>query len=132
MSTDKKTVNVAIAGMGRVGCTFLEKISSKGESGVKVIAVADLSKDAPGIKVASNLGIKVFEDTKSIVAMGDDVDLIFDLTGSSEARSTIRSELARSGNQHTVLAPEIVAFLMWNMMGEGEAFPDHHGDNKGY
>ena len=136
MSTDRsesaKIVKVAIAGLGRVGATFLERLTQNTEFGIEIVATADTSTDAPGRAFASKNGIPVFDETKNIVAMGDGVDLIFDLTGSSSARSTLRRELARSGNQHTVLAPEVVAFLMWNMMSKGESFPDHHAGNEGY
>ncbi len=126
-----KVIKVAIAGLGRVGCTFLEKLSSN-SYGVEIVAAVDTSPDAPGRTVAEDKGIKVCDETKNLVAMGEEIDLIFDLTGSAEARTIIRGELARSGNQHTVLAPEVVAFLMWNMMGDGESFPDHHSGNDGY
>lgn len=129
--TNNKIIKVAIAGLGRVGSTFLEKLTAN-SYGVEIVATVDTAPDAPGRAVAEGKGIKVCDETKDIVAMGDEVDLIFDLTGSTEARTVIRGELARSGNQHTVLAPEVVAYLMWNMMGDGESFPDHHSGNEGY
>lgn len=131
-SENTKIVKVAVAGLGRVGTTFLEKLSESVHYGIDIVAAVDFSADAPGREVALKKGITLCDDTKEVIAMGDSVDLIFDLTGSQEARSVIRRELARSGNQHTILAPEIVAYLMWNMMSEGESFPDHHSGNEGY
>ncbi len=63
--------------------------------------------------------------------MGESIDIMFDLTGNPDARRALRSELARSGNQHTVIAPEVVAFLIWDLMGETAAFPGEH-PSKGY
>lgn len=131
-TTKGKVVKIAIAGLGRVGSLFLQKISENSKYGVEIVAAVDFSMDAPGRAVASDLGITLCSDTKEIVAMGDSIDLIFDLTGNADARGVIRGELARSGNQHTVLAPEVVAFLLWNMMSKGESFPDHHAGNEGY
>jgi hypothetical protein len=52
--------------------------------------------------------------------MGAKVDIIFDLTGDPELRKKLRVALQESHNQHTVIAPEVVAHLLWNFFGEGE------------
>ncbi len=131
MAEEKKIVRVAIVGLGRVGSVFLERLSEKEGSGLNIVACAEKRADAQGVEIAKNKGIPVYTDTKEIVAMGEDVDVIFDLTGNAEARKNLRGELARSGNQHTVIAPEVIAYLLWDLMGETEALPQAH-DRKGY
>src|SRR3990172_4248900 len=126
MAVEKKKVNVAIVGHGRVGATFLSKLAEREGDGVSIVAAAEKDAKSAGVGVAKAKGVKVFSDTKDIVAMGEDVDIIFDLTGNPEARKNLRGELARSGNQHTVIAPEVVAFLFWDVMGAKEAFPGDH------
>jgi hypothetical protein len=64
-----------------------------------------------------------------VVTMGAKVDIIFDLTGDPELRKKLRVALQETHNQHTVIAPEVVAHLLWNFFGEGEL---HHSDNTGY
>ena len=125
MAADKKKVKVAIVGLGKVGSTFLKKLIAMEERGLDIVAVSELNEGAPGVIVAKNKSVPVFGDSSEIVAMGEAVDIIFDLTGNKEARSTLRKELARTGNQHTVIAPEVVAFLVWNLMGEEEELPNH-------
>ncbi|MCK5236716.1 MAG: hypothetical protein KAR06_07000 [Deltaproteobacteria bacterium] len=131
MTDGKKEVSVAIVGLGQVGSTFLDKLATKEGSGVNIVAAAELNSSAPGVESAKSKGIEVHEGTKELVAMGDSVDIIFDLTGNPEAKRNLRSELARSGNQHTVIAPEVVAFLIWDLMGESKEFPGGH-TSKGY
>ncbi|MFZ3071713.1 MAG: Gfo/Idh/MocA family oxidoreductase [Thermodesulfobacteriota bacterium] len=126
MAVGKKKVSVAIVGLGRVGSMFLTKLAEREGDGVSIVAAAEKDAKSAGVGVAKSKGIKVFSDTKDVVSMGEDVDIIFDLTGNPEARKNLRGELARSGNQHTVIAPEVVAFLLWDIMGGKEDFPGDH------
>lgn len=121
-----KDVKIAIAGLGRVGSRFLQKLTEQRSSGVKIIAVAEGNPDAPGMKIAEDRNIKVYRDVRDIVKLGDSIDVIFDLTGSMEVRKALRSGLAESNNRHTVVAPEVIAFLIWDLVASGEAFPDSH------
>ncbi len=131
MGDEKKEVRVAIVGLGRVGSVFLKKLSEREKTGLKIVGCAEKRADAPGVEVAKSRGIPVYTDTKEIVAMGEDVDVIFDLTGNPETRKNLRGELARSGNQHTVIAPEVIAYLIWDLMGETEELPHAH-QRRGY
>lgn len=130
MATGKKDLNVAIVGLGRVGTTFLKKLTEKKRQSVKIIAAAEINQNSPGVKIAKDKGIRVYSNSKDIIALGEGVDIIFDLTGNSEARKALRDGLAQSGNQNTVVAPEVVAFFIWDLMGD-EGFIDVH-NKKGY
>lgn len=121
-----KEVRIAIAGLGRVGSKFLQKLTDRIGSGVKIIGVVEANPEAPGVKIAEDREITVYRDVQDIVKLGDAVDVIFDLTGSIEVRKALRSGLAESNNRHTVVAPEVVAFLIWDIMAAGEAFPTSH------
>lgn len=121
-----KEVRIAIAGLGRVGSRFLQKLTEQRSSGIKIIAAVEANPDAPGVRIAAERKIEVYRDIKEAVKLGDSIDVIFDLTGSMEVRKALRSGLAESNNRHTVVAPEVVAFLIWNLIATGEAFPDSH------
>lgn len=121
-----KEVKIAIVGLGRVGSLFLRKMTEQKISGVKLIAVVEARADAPGVKIAEDKKIKIYKEVQDIVRLGDAVDVIFDLTGSAEVRRALRSGLAGSNNRHTVVAPEVVAFLIWGLIASGEAFPESH------
>lgn len=121
-----KEVKIAIVGLGRVGSLFLQKLTEQNSSGVKLIAVVEARADAPGVKIAEDKKIKIYKEVQDIVRLGDAVDVVFDLTGSTEARRALRSGLAGSNNRHTVVAPEVLAFLIWGLIASGEAFPESH------
>lgn len=126
-----KEVKVAIAGLGRVGSRFLQILTSRAGSSVKIIAAVEANPDAAGVKIAEERNIAVYREPSELVKLGDDIDVIFDLTGSPEFRKALRSGLAEFRNRHTVVAPEVMAFLIWDLIASGESFPDNH-DIKGY
>ena len=126
MIDGKRDLKVAIAGLGQVGTTFLNKFADKMGGGVEIVAAAEINNEAPGIQVARDKGINVVTDPRELVAMGEEIDIIFDLTGNEDAKKSMRSDLARSGNHYTALVPEIVAYLVWNLMGETTVLPDKH------
>lgn len=124
-------INIAIIGLGQVGSEFFKKFAEKKSNGINIIAAVDSSSDAPGVQVAKDNNVEVFTDFKDVIAKGDDVDVIIDVTGNEEVKKEIRRELARAGNEHTVVAPEVIAFMLWGVMGEGLDFGGHT-INKGY
>lgn len=121
-----KNVKIVIVGLGRVGSIFLQKMTEQKSRGTKIIGLVDARPDAPVIKIAEEAGIKIYREVRDIVKLGDSVDVIFDLTGSTEVRKALRSGLSESNNKHTVVAPEIMAFLIWDLIASGEAFPSNH------
>lgn len=120
-----KKINVALFGLGKVGSTFLNKLVEFDGKTITIVAVAEKDANASGLKIAQDRGIKVYSD-QQIIDMGDDVDIIFELTGNSEARRSLRMAMVTSNNSHTVIAPEIMAFFVWNLMTEEENLPEAH------
>lgn len=127
----EESIKVAIVGLGRVGSTFLQKLLEFNDRGVSIVAAAEKDPGAPGVQIARDNGINVYNDADKIVDMGADVDVIFELTGSADARKGLREAMVRTGNTSTVIAPEIMAFLIWNVISEEGALPDVRS-TKGY
>jgi len=121
-------VNVAIVGLGRVGSEFLDQISILKDKGVHILAAAELG-DTPGKKEAADSGIEI-KSAEDIAGMGESLDIIFDLTGNSEVRTSLRNTLKNSENKHTVIAPETFAYLVWSLIND-KPLPDVH-QHKGY
>ncbi|MDD3517596.1 MAG: homoserine dehydrogenase [Chromatiales bacterium] len=125
MSTDKTTVaRVALIGLGRVGGRFLEEMLPLKARGIAIVGAAELG-DTPGKARAQAAGIPV-GTLEEIVDMGDQVDIIFDLSGSQGVRQALRQRLQDSGNRHTTIAPEIMARLLWAVVSD-EQLADPHG-----
>ena len=120
----KKDVKVAIVGLGRVGGAFITKLFEYEGKGITIAAAAEKDFDAPGVTAARSRGIAVYDSEEKITAMGEDIDVIFDLTGSTVVERNMRLAMLQAGNTHTAIVPRIVAVLIWNMLAEG-ALPEH-------
>lgn len=120
--------NVAIVGLGRVGAFFLERLLKHAKEGIRITAVVEM-RDTPGKLRAQEEGIPVYS-LGELADHGEDLDLIFELTGSLNVRAQIKSDLAMAGNARTIVVPETVAHFISCLLGEG-SLPDVHPD-KGF
>lgn len=114
---------IAIIGLGRVGGEFLRKMLPLRERGLEIPLCAQLS-ETEGKALARDEGITL-GTVDDVLAQGETLDIIFDLTGNPEVRQELREKLAAAGNRHTVVAPESVAHFVWLVMGE--ELPEVHG-----
>jgi homoserine dehydrogenase len=119
-------VNVALLGLGAVGEkfaeNFLEKIQEE-HVNVEIVAVSTLDTDSPIAMGFAHSKVPVFKNAIDVVNLGDKVDIIFDLTGDPDLRKNLRARLQETKNGHTVIAPEVVAHLLWNFFGEKSEMP---------
>jgi homoserine dehydrogenase len=113
----KDTIRVALLGLGDIGEAFAEQFLAKiQEHGapVEIVAVADHHPDSPVALGFSQSGVPVFRDALEVTSLGDKIDIIFDLTGNSRLRQELRLKLIETRNQHTVIATEVLARLLWH------------------
>lgn len=120
--------NIALVGLGRIGSAFLREISGK-QGSLNLLYAAE-PFDTPGKTQAIAAGIPM-ATLEEIAAAGNKVDIIFDLTGNPDVRKQLREQLAAHKNQHTVIAPESVARLIWSLIST-EALPAIEGRATGY
>jgi homoserine dehydrogenase len=124
-----KTIKVALLGLGSVGETFaehfLEKIQEE-HVNIEIVAVASRNLDSPVAMGFIHSKIPVFQDALDVATLGEEVDVIFDLTGEPEIRRNLRALLQETNNRHTVIAPEVMARLLWSFFGEGELKSSSH------
>ncbi|HYD32385.1 MAG TPA: hypothetical protein VEB64_16200 [Azospirillaceae bacterium] len=118
-------VKVAVVGLGRVGAEFLEELLEFADKGVEIVCAAE-PYDTPGKALALEKGVRV-GTVDDILALGDEVDIIFELTGSKSVRRMIREGLGTAHNEHTTLVPEIMARLIRVMTTDSE-LPEVHKD----
>ncbi len=115
-----RRINVAIAGLGRVGSQFLDALLSVRSDNVRVIAVAEPREDLQSVKFAKEEGIAYFRDARSMLeSLEDSIDVLFELTGDAVLRSDLHEILVKTGNKKTVIVPEPVAYLIWSLITEG-------------
>ena len=125
-------IKVALLGLGEVGEKFAEHFLEKIQEDhvkVEIVAVAHRDLESPVALGFIHSKVPVFKDAMEVVSLGSKVDIIFDLTGDPDLRKKLRTALLESHNQHTVIAPEVVAHLLWSFFGEGEL---PHSGSTGY
>lgn len=116
--------SIAIVGLGRVGSVFLEGLLDHAADGINVVAVSEQG-DTPGKKLAQAKGIPVV-DIDALIAKGDSIDILFDLTGAMSVRKELRDKMAASNNRHTLIATEAVAQLIWSLIPHEASLPNVH------
>ncbi|MET3696274.1 PAS domain S-box-containing protein [Bacillus oleivorans] len=102
--------NVMIVGAGKGG-TELLKILHETEI-FTVVAVIDVSDEAPGIMLARQLGIPVFSDWRPHLT--SEIDIVVEVTGKEEVFNQIREKRSKA----TVVIPGSVAFIITKLINE--------------
>jgi predicted dinucleotide-utilizing enzyme len=120
--------NIAIIGLGRIGSAFFDTMQQKKQS-INLVCVAE-STDTPAKVQAVAAGIKI-ATLDEIVAMGNRIDVIFELTGIREVRRELREKLQAARNMHTMIASETIARLIWSLISDTE-LPEIEGRDTGY
>ena len=114
--------NIAIIGLGRVGSAFLGEILRLQERGIN-LAYAVERADTPGKAQAIAAGIQMLT-IDEMINLGEQVDVIFDLTGNHDVRKELRKKLVATNNSHTVIASETVARVIWALITHEELLID--------
>lgn len=108
-----QTIRIGIIGAGETGTPLLEQLLNA--SFVQVVGIADLSDTLPGIKLARERGIKTTTDFMDIARLGNDLDILIDVTGVPAVREKLREFFQQSGNHHTIIMHEMIAVLMMSL-----------------
>jgi homoserine dehydrogenase len=130
-----KKIRVALVGLGTVGEVFAEHLLEKIQEGgmpIEIVAVADRHLDSPIALGFAQNHVPTYADALEVVKLGDKVDIIFELTGNNSVRKDLRSKLMESGNHHTVIAPAVVAHLLWCFFDEDRDLPGTERQDSGY
>ncbi len=121
--------SIAIVGLGRVGSVFLAELLRRPNKDIEVVAVAE-KNETSGKILAKSQGIAVL-DIDALIAMGEKIDILFDLTGMPAIRRELREKLSDASNRHTIIATETIAKLIWSLVASEVALPGVH-DKTGY
>ncbi|MBC7918874.1 MAG: homoserine dehydrogenase [Rhodoferax sp.] len=120
---------IAIIGLGRIGSAFLMQMLKKRNLGLEIVCVAE-SGNTPGRAMALETGLRVCS-LDDVVALGHDVDVIFELTGLAQVRRELRDKLVASQNKQTVIASESIVRVIWALISD-DALPEIAGRATGY
>lgn len=117
------SLKIAIVGLGRVGSEFIEELLQNADKGFEVVYAAEMS-DTSGKELARKKGIPL-GTMEDVLHLSEKIDIIFDLTGSKGVRKMLREGLEKTGNTHTVVAPETVSRMVWSLMTD-KKLPEVH------
>ncbi|MBW2528301.1 MAG: PAS domain-containing protein [Deltaproteobacteria bacterium] len=123
----ERSLNAAIVGGGRA-CAFILNMVRDGTLDrlkLKVLGVADVRDNPPGIQLARELGLDMVTDDYRKLYDLPDLDLLIELTG----RREIRDDLERSRPPHVSLIDHVGARLFWELH-QAESAVIHHRTEK--
>lgn len=119
-------INIAIVGLGEAGEIFaehlLEKIQLENKP-VSIVALADPDLDSPIALGFRQNGVPVYDNFLDIAGLGEEVDIIFNLSGDAVVTQRLRLELLEAKNRHTMIASEEMANLLWCFFDEKRSLP---------
>ncbi len=122
--------SIAIVGLGKMGSAFLAELLGQPNEAVEIVAVVEKNPKPPDLALAKTRGIKNLS-IDQLIAMGDDLDILFDLTGVDKVRQELRDKLCASENRHTIVATENIARMVWTLIASGAELPGPRS-NAGY
>ena len=115
---------IVVIGAGETGTPLLRQLLDA--SFVKVLGVADLDPEQPGIALAKQRGVATTQDFMTLVSQGREVDIIIDVTGVPKVREALRKYMVDTGNDHTLIMHEQIALLMMSLSA-GKLVQGKHG-----
>lgn len=116
--------SIAIVGLGKLGAAFLEELLGQSNESVEIVAVVE-KNNTPGQALAKARGIRNLS-IDELIAMGEDLDILFDLTDAATVRQELREKLRAAGNRHTIIATENIARMVWTLIARGADLPRAH------
>ncbi|PWF23898.1 oxidoreductase [Corticimicrobacter populi] len=118
---------IVVIGAGETGTPLLAQLLDA--PFVKVLGVADLDPEQPGIALAKQHGVATTQDFMTLVSQGGEVDIIIDVTGVPKVREELRKYMVDTGNDHTLIMHEQIALLMMSLSA-GKLVQGKHGNQE--
>jgi len=113
LENGKQELNAAIVGGGRACASILRMVQdgSLDRLGLRILGVADVRDDPPGVQLARKLGLqRVAKDYRELYELPD-LDLLIELTGKRE----IREDIERHRPSHISLIDHVGARMFWDL-----------------
>ena len=110
----KDIFRIAVFGAGETGTPLLTQLLDA--PFVELLGVADLDAEAPGMRLARARGVTTTIDFMDLARLGEDVDVLIDVTGVPKVREALRQHMQDSGNHHTLIVHEMLVQLMLSLL----------------
>lgn len=106
-------IRVVIIGAGKGGTSILKVLLAL--DNIKILGLAEISPQAPGLKIAREKGIPIIKDFAQLLAV-EHVDVIIEATGKPEIQAKIR----KHKDPHAAIMEAQAAHLMMNLVRKQE------------
>ena len=99
---------------------------------IVLVAVCDVDIDSKGATLARNNGVVVTDDVDALAAMGEDIDVIVEVSGDLSVKPRLKNAFALSGNRTTIIMSDLVARMMLSIIGDSDTLVETvHPDDRG-
>lgn len=119
-----QTIRIGLIGAGETGTPLLRQLLDA--PFVELVGVADLSDAQPGIQLAKARGVRTTNDFMELARLGNNIDILIDVTGVAKVREQLRNHFQESGNHHTIIMHELIAVLLMSL-SQGTLVSTKHG-----
>lgn len=113
-------INVGIVGAGKGGGAVLKAM--EGLPDVRVVGIADLNEDAPGMKLARERGIKTFRDCLELLHLSN-LDIIVEATGNPKVQELLH---ANKPEGSTIVDSHVARLMMIMVDSKEEMLKELH------
>lgn len=128
-----RKINVFMIGLGRIGGKFYKQFRDLPDERVNVVGISEPNLNNPLIADAESRGIPNHPNYEEFLRdKGTQIDIIMDTSNRPELKQALRRFLQETNNQHTVVVPMVVDYLMWYLLPDADPIPQSHHTNIGY
>ena len=128
MSGEK--VRIAIVGGGRTGAPLVEEFLKTPY--IELVGVADTNPESPGSVIARENGVFFTTDAMLFASKGDEIDLLFEISGDLSVKRRLKDAFIQEGNRHTIIVHDLVARLVSSLVSDSDVLvPSMHPDDEG-
>ena len=123
-------VRAAIVGGGRMGTPLITDFLSR--PFIELVSVCDVDENSPGATLARDNGVIVTDDVDVLAGMGEDIDVIVEVSGDPNVKPRLKNAFVVSGNRTTLIMNDLVARMMLSIIADSEDLLETvHPDDRG-
>jgi len=126
----QQTLSIALIGAGRTGTPLLKDLMQY--SYIKVLGVADIDAESPGMRLAKDKGIPCFTQPMDLVREVGEVDILIEVSGDLELKTRIKTYFEETGNRKTLIMHDLIARLLISLCDRSpHLVPSFHPEDEG-
>ncbi len=123
-------VRIAIVGGGRMGTPLMMDLLAR--PFVEIVGLADRDPQSRGAILAQQNDIFFCEDADVLASRGEEIDIIFDLSGDPSVKRSLKDAFVAQDNRTTIILSDLTARLIMSLVADSqELVATVHPDDRG-